>query len=338
VKELPISFVTDLRTPAVVLQCVVVALTLQSPVASGGEPLLELPVCSTARLLQSPRTAPPAECQPDRAHKRIRLELTAQTSAVVVGGYRVTTDNYNARYIAPVLEARPGDDLLIRLNDQLAPKTASFPLVMTAAHTGPVMSSAVSSSLTNLHTHGLIVSPQNPEGVVGYGDDPYLQLDSRCVGAGGCPASSADYRIRIPARLPADVYGNRPGAPHPSGLFWYHPHIHGLAQHQVSGGMAGLISVGDPRESLRDGNVPLADRIDVRYLALKDLQVESSQAPEAVSSRTAGSAAWHDEDFDTQYCGSITLADTRAAVLGPGYCRPADAQRRDHLWLFTVNG
>ena len=42
----------------------------------------------------------------------------------------------------------------------------------------------------------------------------------------------ADYRIDIPAN-------------HPSGQFWFHPHIHGLSLNQVSAGMAGIISVGE---------------------------------------------------------------------------------------------
>ena len=32
---------------------------------------------------------------------------------------------------------------------------------------------------------------------------------------------------------------------HPSGLFWFHPHIHGIAFNQVTSGMAGIITIGD---------------------------------------------------------------------------------------------
>jgi FtsP/CotA-like multicopper oxidase with cupredoxin domain len=32
-------------------------------------------------------------------------------------------------------------------------------------------------------------------------------------------------------------------ASHPEGLYWYHPHIHGLAHEQVGAGLAGLIYV-----------------------------------------------------------------------------------------------
>src|ERR1700723_1073946 len=37
---------------------------------------------------------------------------------------------------------------------------------------------------------------------------------------------------------------------HPSGLFWYHPHHHGATDVQVSGGMAGLLIVRGPIDSV----------------------------------------------------------------------------------------
>ena len=33
---------------------------------------------------------------------------------------------------------------------------------------------------------------------------------------------------------------------HPSGLFWFHPHMHGVALNQVTSGMSGVITVGEP--------------------------------------------------------------------------------------------
>lgn len=63
---------------------------------------------------------------------------------------------------------------------------------------------------TNLHFHGLHVSP------AGTADNVFIRI----------PAGEAlDYAFRIPTR-------------HPAGLFWVHPHLHGLVAKQVSSGLA----------------------------------------------------------------------------------------------------
>lgn len=68
---------------------------------------------------------------------------------------------------------------------------------------------------TNLHFHGLHVPP------TGLADDPFRQVN---------PGETANYEFEIPAG-------------HPGGLFWYHPHYHGLVAQQVFGGLAGLLVV-----------------------------------------------------------------------------------------------
>ena len=68
---------------------------------------------------------------------------------------------------------------------------------------------------TNLHTHGLRVS------AAGNGDNPFLRID---------PGQTFEYEIDLPAD-------------HPSGVFWYHPHQHGLVADQLFGGLYGAIIV-----------------------------------------------------------------------------------------------
>lgn len=53
---------------------------------------------------------------------------------------------------------------------------------------------------TNLHTHGLLVSAE------GLGDNPFLSIE---------PGETIDDIIDLPDD-------------HPDGVFWYHPHRHGL--------------------------------------------------------------------------------------------------------------
>ena len=76
------------------------------------------------------------------------------------------------------------------------------------------------SQATNLHAHGLHVSPE------GIGDNIFGQ-----VGAG----ETARYEYTIPDD-------------HPTGTFWYHPHLHGSVADQVFAGLYGTIVVTGPAE------------------------------------------------------------------------------------------
>jgi diguanylate cyclase (GGDEF)-like protein/PAS domain S-box-containing protein len=68
---------------------------------------------------------------------------------------------------------------------------------------------------TNLHTHGLHVSPS------GKADNVFRTIP---------PGERAQFKISVPDD-------------HPAGLFWYHPHHHGAVTQQVRAGMAGAIIV-----------------------------------------------------------------------------------------------
>ena len=68
---------------------------------------------------------------------------------------------------------------------------------------------------TNLHSHGLWVSP------AGNSDNVLLSIN---------PNVSFQYEYNLPAD-------------HPAGTFWYHPHRHGSTAIQVSSGMAGALIV-----------------------------------------------------------------------------------------------
>jgi FtsP/CotA-like multicopper oxidase with cupredoxin domain len=68
---------------------------------------------------------------------------------------------------------------------------------------------------TNLHFHGGHVSPK------GNSDNVLLKIN---------PGETFDYEYNLPKN-------------HPAGLFWYHPHLHGYTDMQVTGGMLGAIEV-----------------------------------------------------------------------------------------------
>ncbi|WP_199711355.1 multicopper oxidase family protein [Tessaracoccus antarcticus] len=119
-----------------------------------------------------------------------RTELVVARTEVEVAGIKAHMLTYNGSVPGPTWLLRAGDRLEIRLVNNLVEPT-------------------------NLHTHGLAVSPE------GNGDNPFLTI------GGG---ESFDYRMELPED-------------HPAGVFWYHPHHHGMVADQVFGGLYGAIVV-----------------------------------------------------------------------------------------------
>lgn len=122
-------------------------------------------------------------------------------------------------FIGPTLEVRPGDTLRVHLENALPaddPSCQTMPDNINIPHC---------FNSTNLHTHGLWVSPS------GNSDNIFLTLR---------PGVSFQHEYAIPAD-------------HPAGTFWYHPHLHGSTALQVSSGMAGVLIV-------RGDRMPTADQ------------------------------------------------------------------------------
>jgi len=149
----------------------------------------------------------------------LRISLTPKPSTVTVAGHRAMLNAYDGLYIPPTLRVHPGDTIRVRLANALAEPT-------------------------NLHTHGLTVSPR------GNSDNVFLRV---------APGQTQDYEIRLPAD-------------HPSGLYWYHPHPHGFSDEQTRNGMSGALIVGGLLDSF-----PTLRHLSERLLLLKDLQVENGR-------------------------------------------------------------
>jgi len=150
----------------------------------------------------------------------LRTLLNVATGPVQVGGQTVTTTVYNGMYIPPVLRLRPGDTLFLDIDNR-------------------------SSDPTNLHLHGLNVSPRiNSDATVG--DNIFVSVD---------PANRLSYRIAIPST-------------HNPGLYWYHTHLHMLAQRQVMGGLSGGLIIDGILDPL-----PQLQGLVERVMLLKDIQV-----------------------------------------------------------------
>lgn len=284
------------------------------PVATPGRELVEPPVCSTLRTYPATPFCAAVARADGSGIKDIQLTLVAGMAPVQVGGYVVESQTYNGMYIPPLIETNPGSALNINLVDLLP---SNDPGALMPGH-------------TNIHTHGLLVSPQNENSSFGQGDNILVDLNT-----GG----SFRYRIPIPTALAAGVLDNPKPIEHPDGLYWYHPHLHTMAKEQVSGGMSGVISIGRGAGLLvvNDANgkldakatAALRKQTDVRYLELKDLQINTAVSPDQATGFAP--ATWK-EDSDPNFCGPVDLTN-----VSNGYYRQAGATT-PAVWLFTING
>ena len=145
-----------------------------------------------------------------------KLDVTLQVSyfPTVLNGKAVTLRAMNNHIPAPTLRVNVGDTLRILVVNSLP---ANPPTVEPAQHLRYPNS-------TNLHTHGLHVSP----GMVApglYGD---FVMDDPQLGIRPGQVRQHEYRI---------------GLDHPPGAYWYHPHLHGATAIQVGSGMAGALII-----------------------------------------------------------------------------------------------
>jgi FtsP/CotA-like multicopper oxidase with cupredoxin domain len=111
---------------------------------------------------------------------------------------------FDGANVAPVIRASPGDVIRITYVNDFPPKSSETCAV------NPCM------NMTNLHFHGLTVSPDAPQ------DD--------VLGMLAMPGQILHYRVQIPRD-------------HPPGLFWYHTHPHGESHRQVLDGMSGALVI-----------------------------------------------------------------------------------------------
>ena len=137
---------------------------------------------------------------------------------------------FNGKTVAPVIRATPGDTLKITYVNDLPSKS------LESCAVNPCM------DMTNLHFHGLTISPEAPQ------DDVLTMLAK--------PGQVLHYSIRIPRD-------------HPPGLFWYHTHPHGESHRQVLDGMSGAIVL----EGM-ERYVPEVERLRERVLVVRGRSIE----------------------------------------------------------------
>jgi len=132
--------------------------------------------------------------------------------------------------VPPVIRASPGDALKITYINDLPARSPE------TCVGNPCM------DMTNLHFHGLTVSPNSPQ------DD--------VLGMLAMPGQALHYSVEIPRD-------------HPPGLYWYHTHPHGESERQVLDGMSGAIVI----EGM-ERYVPEAGRLRERVIVVRGRSIE----------------------------------------------------------------
>jgi FtsP/CotA-like multicopper oxidase with cupredoxin domain len=146
----------------------------------------------------------------------LEYQMPIQMATPSVNGQSLDVRSYNGKFPPDTLVVKPGDEMKIHLVNNL-PATAE-----DSYHPDNVNIPHGFNNI-NLHTHGLNVSPAADE------DNVLIVIK---------PGEEFQYSIKIPAD-------------HPSGTFWYHPHKHGSALHQLASGMGGFLRIEGGNDDLR---------------------------------------------------------------------------------------
>ena len=154
------------------------------------------------------------------ANGSLEVTLVALPATIADAEQTLYGYTYNQTSPGPTLRIRPGDQLIVHLENQLPEDT-------------------------NLHTHGLHVSPE------GNADNVFARVR---------PGETRTYTYNIPQD-------------HRGGLFWYHPHAHGTVAKQVAAGLAGAIVIEDDTDAVTE----IADSTE-RILIMSDPPAVSTEA------------------------------------------------------------
>ncbi len=157
---------------------------------------------------------------------------------------------------APTLVVNPGDQLIIHFQNDLSAATASsgsdnmasmkMSLANDDASTSNPCNGTMGTNVTNIHFHGTDIAP-----VCGQDEVIHTLIQ---------PGQSFDYNVTIPMT-------------EPPGLYWYHPHPHGISEGQVQGGATGALIV----EGIQDVYPSLAG-MPTRTLVIRDQNLPTTEA------------------------------------------------------------
>jgi FtsP/CotA-like multicopper oxidase with cupredoxin domain len=171
-----------------------------------------------------------------RAHSAtLDVALTVTTASVTNEAFSLRTRAFNGRVPGPTIAVPRGTRLRITLSNELGAETAASLQGGGMGGMAPLdaMNRLHRPNSTNLHVHGLHVSP------LGTADN----MTRECK-----PGQTLTYEYDI-------------DADHASGINWYHTHLHGATAIQMEGGMAGAIVVLDDPSELEPGLAAMKEHV-----------------------------------------------------------------------------
>src|SRR5580698_2791149 len=189
--------------------------------------------------------------------------------------------SFRGREIPPVIRTKPGGHIRVDYSNRMSSKSTELCV------DGPCM------NMTNLHFHGLHVSPDAPQ------DDVLSMM--------AMPGQSLRYVVDIPLDQPP-------------GLYWYHTHPHGESYQQDLDGMSGAIVI-DGMERY----FPEIENMKEKILILRDAELEPGSSSSKILKRDVQLAPYN--------CGAATGEPTRVfTVNGVVRPRIAIASGEKQFW------
>jgi FtsP/CotA-like multicopper oxidase with cupredoxin domain len=218
---------------------------------------------------------------------------------------------------APVIRLRAGDRLALTLKNEITDPVAIadfIPLGRLEKRNAPVPLEEgfypvvpgmhhAATGITNLHVHGFAVPPVAPA------DEVLRTCADPQTGGVRCGRHEIAYVYDVPKTMP-------------TGLYWYHPHVHGETQAQVEMGLLGAIVVEGPDDDRRH-----AAGIEDRVLLIGQTQ-DPAKSKARETSQTLPEMHAHAEAKPPAWAGSATKIDTAHEV-------PCGQEESERL---TLNG
>jgi FtsP/CotA-like multicopper oxidase with cupredoxin domain len=203
-------------------------------ILAGAAIFLMSPLCALAQASPTPVAPVPNPCTRFQAGSVVQQPPSLFSSNGVLNvrfSYQQTTDSQgrllhcfmtDTGIEQPTLHVNPGDRLNITVTNNTPSSALGEPFNSptcgdtTVAFTPPATGITSIGSSTNIHYHGTNVTPQ-------CGGD---NVTKTLINSG----STFQYSFTFPLD-------------EPPGLYWYHPHVHGLAERDLLGGASGALVV-----------------------------------------------------------------------------------------------
>jgi len=175
----------------------------------------------------------------------LAVNLNYQTSVDPSGNALYCFVNAADGAQSPTLHVNPGDQLIVNLKNMVPSSMPSMPdMEISPPFCGASFMTATS---VNIHYHGTNVPPT-------CGQDEVIKTT---INSG----ESFTYHVHFPVD-------------EPPGLYWYHPHIHGISEPAVQGGASGAIVV----EGIQNVNSTVA-KLPQQILMVRDNLVPGNPTP-----------------------------------------------------------